>query len=197
MDADDAHRRCMAPASSHTSPVAEPAICRQAPEVGAVCPNWARTDLCGGCPVTGIPTAISPRIIEIIQSILCDAQTWPLQDFLGTDSDGDHARQCQTSCYRCIQRYGKRRYHGLLDWRLGLSCLRAMASPKYSCGLDDSDLDLPEISGWMERAPAPRYPGRKPLDYRAVLTSIRFVLQSGIPRAKYLARADPDGRQPL
>jgi hypothetical protein len=25
-------------------------VCRQTPEVGAVCPNWARTDLCGGCP---------------------------------------------------------------------------------------------------------------------------------------------------
>ena len=34
-------------------------VCRQTPEVGAVCPNWARTDLCGGCPVTGIPTAIN------------------------------------------------------------------------------------------------------------------------------------------
>jgi hypothetical protein len=34
-------------------------VCRQPPEVGAVCPNWARTDLCGGCPVTGIPTAIT------------------------------------------------------------------------------------------------------------------------------------------
>ncbi|MEA3131995.1 MAG: hypothetical protein QOF46_3790, partial [Paraburkholderia sp.] len=48
----------------------------------------------------------------------------------------------------------------------------------------------------VQTAPAPRYPGRKPLDYRAVLTSIRFVLQSGIPSARYPARADPDGRQP-
>ena len=37
------------------------ALCRQTPEVGAVCANRARTDLCGGCPVTGIPTAISFR----------------------------------------------------------------------------------------------------------------------------------------
>jgi hypothetical protein len=28
------------------------------PEVRARCPNWARRDLCGGCSVTGIPTAI-------------------------------------------------------------------------------------------------------------------------------------------
>ena len=30
---------------------------RQTPEVGAVCPNWARTDLCGGREVTRVPTA--------------------------------------------------------------------------------------------------------------------------------------------
>jgi hypothetical protein len=30
---------------------------RYTPEVGAVCPNWARTDLCGGREVTRVPTA--------------------------------------------------------------------------------------------------------------------------------------------
>ena len=39
------------------SPVAAPSICRQAPEVGAVCVNCACTDLCGGRPVTVVPTA--------------------------------------------------------------------------------------------------------------------------------------------
>jgi hypothetical protein len=29
------------------------------PEVGARCVNYARRDLCGGCPVMGIPTAIA------------------------------------------------------------------------------------------------------------------------------------------
>ena len=28
------------------------------PKVGAVCPNWARTDLCGGRSVMSVPTAI-------------------------------------------------------------------------------------------------------------------------------------------
>ena len=27
---------------------------RQTPKVGAVCPNWARTDLCGGLEVTRV-----------------------------------------------------------------------------------------------------------------------------------------------
>ncbi len=35
-------------------PVFEPAT----PKVGAVCPNWARTDLCGGRSVMSVPTAI-------------------------------------------------------------------------------------------------------------------------------------------
>ena len=29
---------------------------------GAVCLNWARTDLCGGRPVMGVPTAISHAV---------------------------------------------------------------------------------------------------------------------------------------
>src|ERR1039457_5012426 len=34
---------------------------RHTPEVGAVCPNWARTDLCGGRAVMRVPTAINGR----------------------------------------------------------------------------------------------------------------------------------------
>ena len=42
----------------HSSPLAGGPFCRQAPEVGARCANRARRDLCGGRPVTGVPTAI-------------------------------------------------------------------------------------------------------------------------------------------
>src|SRR3954452_23374249 len=31
---------------------------RQTPKVGAECPNWARSDLCGGRSVMSVPTAI-------------------------------------------------------------------------------------------------------------------------------------------
>jgi hypothetical protein len=37
--------------------MAAAALCRQTLEVGAVCPNWARTDLCGGRLATAVPTA--------------------------------------------------------------------------------------------------------------------------------------------
>ena len=40
-----------------TAPVSQRAILRQAPEVGAVCGNSARTDLCGGPGATRGPTA--------------------------------------------------------------------------------------------------------------------------------------------
>ena len=45
--------------SPYPSSVAGATICRQPPKVGAECPNRARSDLCGGCPVTRIPTAIT------------------------------------------------------------------------------------------------------------------------------------------
>ena len=48
----------LAPTTANPSPLAQCALCSQTPEVGAVCPNWARTDLCGGREVTRVPTAI-------------------------------------------------------------------------------------------------------------------------------------------
>ena len=43
---------------SHTARRENIAYRRYTPEVGAVCLNWARTDLCGGREVTRVPTAI-------------------------------------------------------------------------------------------------------------------------------------------
>src|SRR5262245_54500839 len=48
----------LAPKTAHPSPLARCALRSQAPKVGAVCPNWARTVLCGGREVTRVPTAI-------------------------------------------------------------------------------------------------------------------------------------------
>lgn len=93
-----------------------------------------------------------PHIVHLIRETLADEARWPLVDFLKVDEEGDHAARCQTSCYRCIQRYGNRSYHGLLDWRLGLAYLRALVTPGYSCGLDEKDRQFPETRGWRERA---------------------------------------------
>ena len=94
----------------------------------------------------------TPHIIHLIREILQRGDLWPLVDLLRVDEEGDHAARCQSSCYRCIQRYGNRSYHGLLDWRLGLAYLRALVEPGYSAGLDTNDQDWPETVGWSARA---------------------------------------------
>ena len=50
--------RSLASQAEHHSPLAQHTLCRQTPKVGAVCGKPARTVLCGGRPVTGVPTAI-------------------------------------------------------------------------------------------------------------------------------------------
>jgi hypothetical protein len=45
------------PQAPRPSSVAECALGRQTPEVGAECPNWARSDLRGGRSAMGVPTA--------------------------------------------------------------------------------------------------------------------------------------------
>ena len=53
--ADRENGRRLAPETQDPSSVAKRALRRQTPEVGAVCPNWARSDLCGGMPAMAFP----------------------------------------------------------------------------------------------------------------------------------------------
>lgn len=59
---------------------------------------------------------------------------------------------CSRSCYGCIQRYGNRSYHGLLDWRLGLSFLRCLVDPGHLAGLDGHFGSAFELEDWPEIA---------------------------------------------
>jgi hypothetical protein len=61
-----------------------------------------------------------PDIARLIDEILTARDEWPLTDFM----NAEHEAQCSTSCYMCIQQYQNRRYHPLLDWRLGLAYMR-------------------------------------------------------------------------
>lgn len=85
----------------------------------------------------------------LIASILDGAADWPRKAV----SDEDHMRRCETSCYVCLQRYNNRNLHGLLDWRLGLSYLRALADPGYDAGFAGR-YECFEVNDWSANAAA-------------------------------------------
>ena len=58
MGSDHALGGRLAPETDHPSSLAERSLCRHTPEVAAVCGKAARTVLCGGRSVMGVPTAI-------------------------------------------------------------------------------------------------------------------------------------------
>jgi hypothetical protein len=62
--------------------VARQTLRRQTPKVGAECPNWARSDLCGGRLAMGVPTAIRARhlahkigLFEHLRNLPCRTRT--------------------------------------------------------------------------------------------------------------------------
>lgn len=88
----------------------------------------------------------TPTIVRLVRSMLEDEDDRIVRNF----RDAGHRRDCAQACYRCMQRYGNRQYHGLLDWRLGLGFLRAMVEPGYRAGLDggwDRHIELMDWPG--------------------------------------------------
>ncbi len=63
----------------------------------------------------------------------------------------NHRHKCDSSCYDCLQQYRNMNYHGLLDWRLGFSLLRALASSDFQCGID-GDFSTPDLEKWLDTA---------------------------------------------
>ncbi len=86
-----------------------------------------------------------PRIATMLSSMLNDERAYPLRDFLASR----HPESCRGACYMCLHRYGNRAYHGLLDWRLGLTFLRTLVDPTFSCGLDRRFDSAPELQDWL------------------------------------------------
>src|SRR4029077_10959045 len=72
---DDAAGGRLAPETAHPSPLAERALCRHTPEVGAVCEQAARTDLCGGRAMKR--TSLPLRRRDLIALIGGGALVWP------------------------------------------------------------------------------------------------------------------------
>ena len=87
-----------------------------------------------------------PRVASYIESMLTDENAYPLSEFLKPE------HTCDTSCYKCLRRYGNQPFHALLDWQLGLAFLRTMVDPSYQCGLDGSFKEK-ELIHWPSQRP--------------------------------------------
>jgi DEAD/DEAH box helicase domain-containing protein len=62
----------------------------------------------------------------------------------------DH-QSCDHACYDCLKVYRNMTYHGLLDWRLGISYLRILSNDNYQAGLD-GNFNFPELQNWFQAA---------------------------------------------
>ncbi len=63
----------------------------------------------------------------------------------------NHLASCDSACYDCLRVYRNMTYHGLLDWRLALSYLKALYDPQYWAGLDGTFTN-PELDKWQQNA---------------------------------------------
>jgi Helicase conserved C-terminal domain len=89
-----------------------------------------------------------PLVMRLIESMVAASDDRLVSPFFRDT----HPDECTRSCYRCIQRYNNRGYHGLLDWRLGLGFLRSMVDETWKAGLDGRWRDYPEILDWPRLA---------------------------------------------
>src|SRR5215204_6080440 len=77
-------------------------VCCQTPKVGAECPNWARSDLCGGRSVMGVPTAIKSAFQIPICSGSRGSPTWFGRTAGGWVRSARKAAACATSHSRAV-----------------------------------------------------------------------------------------------
>ena len=83
--------------------------------------------------------------------MLDDPAQYPLSEFFRNKDRYNHRRVCDQACYQCLHRYGNQMYHGLLDWRLGLSFLETLRDSTHLCGLD-GDFSSPGLTDWRNLA---------------------------------------------
>jgi hypothetical protein len=85
------------------------------------------------------------RLVRLLSEIFANADEYPLAEV----TRADHEQTCEQACYRCLLRFRNQPFHGLLDWRLGLAFLHALADAGYRCGLD-GEFDDVAMRGWPE-----------------------------------------------
>ena len=87
------------------------------------------------------------------QELLASATSFNAKSdsFVGSVLLPKHRLDCDASCYKCLRNYRNMGYHGLLDWRLGISLLRCLQSESFDSGLGGV-FSFPELEGWIEHA---------------------------------------------
>lgn len=95
----------------------------------------------------GFTSWVNRHWVDIMH--LAVSTTEPPNTFIGALTSDEHRRNCDSSGYDCLRQYRNMSYHGLLDWRLGLSLLRALHSADFAIGLD-ARFDTPELDGWLD-----------------------------------------------
>lgn len=50
----------------------------------------------------------------------------------------NHMKNCDSSCYNCMQSYNNLHYHGLLNWRIGLDFARMIESENFTPTLEET-----------------------------------------------------------
>ncbi|MGZ6315636.1 MAG: DEAD/DEAH box helicase [Anaerolineales bacterium] len=84
-----------------------------------------------------------PIVLDVIRSILSGQDKSPLKALV----DLGHSEKCATACYKCLHRYGNQAFHGLLDWRLGLTVLQLLLDGGHKAGLD-GDFSAAGVADW-------------------------------------------------
>ncbi|MGB5968510.1 MAG: helicase-related protein, partial [Spirulinaceae cyanobacterium] len=88
---------------------------------------------------------------QILQEIIKPNSTKLSSSFASSLISEQHRQKCDSSCYDCLRQYRNINYHGLLDWRLGISLLKILANEAEKCGLE-GDFSAPELKNWLEQA---------------------------------------------
>jgi hypothetical protein len=90
-----------------------------------------------------------PLVLRLVRSMLES----PGEDrLIAGFTTEEHRATCHGACYRCLQRYGNRSYHGLLDWRTAVSFLRLLIDGRFTAGLDGRWDDAFELADWRQEA---------------------------------------------
>ena len=97
----------------------------------------------------GFAAQIQKQWSDLLESIVY--QNADPDSFAGSLIANAHASNCDSSCYDCLRQYRNMNYHGLLDWRLGLSLLRILSSSQFKSGLDGS-FNAPDLQNWPDYA---------------------------------------------